>query len=275
MPDRAQRDAFDQSAPVYFSARPSYPAELFDDMEAISGTVPPGHVLEIGAGPGTATVDMARRGYRITALELGADLADQARSHLSGYPNVSVVTTGFEDWTLPTSGGYDLIYAANAWHWLEPSVRWSKAAAALRPRGHLAIFGASHAFPEGFDPFFTDIQSVYREIGEGLGTWPPPPPQLSNDALVSQAEASGQFRLTDRRLYVWPVRYDADNYLRLLDTFSNHIVMEQAARDYLYGEVRSRLAQRSDGQLTRHWQAQLAVLQHTSLQGSRRSTLTG
>jgi hypothetical protein len=57
------------------------------------------------------------------------------------------------------------------------------------------------------------------------------------------------------------VRYDADSYLRLLDTFSNHIVMEPAKRARLDAEVRSRLAQRPDGQLTRHWVSQLALLQ--------------
>jgi hypothetical protein len=60
---------------------------------------------------------------------------------------------------------------------------------------------------------------------------------------------------------VWSVRYDADSYLRLLDTFSNHIVMERAKREHLYSEVRRLLAQRADGRLTRHWQSELAVFQ--------------
>ncbi len=99
----------------------------------------------------------------------------------------------------------------------------------------MAIFGAKHAFPEGFDPFFTDIQTVYDEIGAGVGSWPPPPPQLTNTALMNEAVDSGHFRIVDRRLHVWPVTYDADGYIRLLDTFANHIVMEPSKRAHLYG----------------------------------------
>ena len=88
MSDRAQRDAFDQSAAVYHSSRPAYPTALFDDLLSISRLTAPAHVLEIGAGPGTATVDMAQLGFRIDALELGPDLAEQARINLAAFPAV-------------------------------------------------------------------------------------------------------------------------------------------------------------------------------------------
>lgn len=261
MPDRSQRDAFNQSAPIYHSARPSYPAALFDRVVATSALTPPGHLLEIGAGPGTATVDVAARGFRITALELGPALAEQARINLAAFAGVSVITSGFEEWQPPSAQPYDLVYAANSWHWLDPVSRWDKAASLLGPTGFLAIFGASHAFPEGFDPFFTAIQVVYDELGEGRGDWPPPPPRLTTTALTEEGDASGHFRVVDRHMFVWSVRYDADRYLRLLSTFSNHIVMEPSKRTRLDDEVRRQLAQRPDGQLTRHWVSQLALFQ--------------
>lgn len=254
------RTAFDESAAVYQTARPAYPAELYDDLIALTKIAPPGDLLEIGAGPGTATVDLARRGFRVTVLELGADLAEQARLHLAPFPLASVITTGFESWVPPADTTYGLVYAANAWQWLDPATRWSKTAELLDDSGCLAIFGASHAFPEGFDPFFTEMQEVYTEIGDRVaGDWPPPTPRLTTDWLVEQAEASGCFRVVDRRLYVWALRYDADRYIDLLDTFANHIIMEPAKREHLYAEVRRRLAERQDGQLTRHWISQLAV----------------
>lgn len=258
------RQAFDESASVYQSARPAYPAELSDDLVALTRIVPPGALLEIGAGPGTATVDLARRGFRVTALELGTDLAEQARLNLAPFPLASVITTGFEGWEPPAGTRYGLVYAANAWQWLDPETRWSKTADLIADSGFLAIFGASHAFPEGFDPFFTELQTVYDEIGDGVsGGWPPPPPRQTNDWLVDQAEASGRFRVIDRRLYVWAMRYDADRYIDLLNTFANHIIMEPPKREHLYAEVRRRLAGRPDGLLTRHWVSQLAVFQRT------------
>ncbi len=61
------------------------------------------------------------------------------------------------------------------------------------------------------------------------------------------------------RQFDWEVSYDAEAYIRLLDTFSGHIAMEQWQRDRLYGAIRERLARRPDGRLRRHWGAVLHV----------------
>jgi SAM-dependent methyltransferase len=256
-------ETFEASAALYQSARPAYPAQLFDDLTAVTNIVPPAELLEIGAGPGRATVDLARRGYTITALEPGVELAHQARLNLAPYPNLSVVTTSFEQWDPPAAAAYDLAYAANSWHWLDPEIRWSKTAGVLKPAGYLAIFGASHALPEGFDPFFTEIQAVYDEIGEGMDDWPPPPPALGGEAVVAEAAASGLFQVMAQRMYVWALRYDAAGYINLLDTFSGHIAMDDDKRSHLYAEIRRLLADRPDGQLTRHWVSKLVIAQRT------------
>ena len=83
-----------------------------------------------------------------------------------------------------------------------------------------------HAFPEGFDPFFTEIQDVYDEIGESYDEeWPPPRPELVADD-ADEIEASGLFDDVHVRRYVWARHYTADEYIALLDTFSGHIAME-------------------------------------------------
>ncbi len=259
MNDVSQRDAFDESASTYPSARPAYPPELYEDLIADTGIVPGSTALEIGAGPGTATIDLARRGFAITALELGPALADQARRQLADFPAVSVITTAFEEWQPPRGVSYPFAYAANSWHWLDRDTRWSKTAALLDDGGHLAVFGASHAFPEGFDQFFTEIQAVYTEIGEGTADWPPPPPRVGNADLVAEGLSSGLFGLAQQHLYVWSLDYDTDSYLALLSTFSNHIRMDPVKRDHLYAEVRRLISHRPDRRVTRHWQAQLTL----------------
>jgi hypothetical protein len=130
----------------------------------------------------------------------------------------------------------------------------------LRPGGHLAFWSASHAFPAGFDPFFTEIQDVYDEIGESYDgeDWPPPAPELVADD-AAEIEASGLFGDVHVRRYVWSQRYTADEYVALLETFSEHIAMEQPKRDRLYAEVRRRLGERTDPRVLRHWLAVLHV----------------
>jgi SAM-dependent methyltransferase len=254
------RSTFDTAASLYQQARPDYPAELYSDLLAISGIEAPAQLLEVGCGPGKATLPLARMGFRITAIELGEALATEARHHLAGFAGVSVITSSFEDWEPPAGVRFDLVYAATAWKWVDPDVKYAKAATLLPQGGHLAVWNADHAFPADVDPFFTEIQQVYEEIGEGHdGPWPPPLPEDEPNPIAAEFDASGHFAVVGTRRYVWALRYTADEYIALLDTFSGHIAMEPAKNQHLYREIRRRLAARPDGRLTRHWSAILTV----------------
>ena len=248
--------SFNSSAAAYQSARPDYPEDLYTDLLRITGVRPGDRALEIGCGPGKATVAMARRGLRITALEPGPDLAEQARTNLDG-TGTEVITTTFEDWQPDRADGYSLVYAATSWHWLDPEIRWSKVASVLADRGHLAVFGAGHAMPEGFDPFFTEIQQTYHALGEPVIDWPPPTPDQLPDPSP-EYEAAGYVVDAVRR-YVWSLDYDADSYIALLNTFSGHILMPVEKRERLFAEIRRLLAERPDGLLTRHWVSTLVI----------------
>ena len=79
-------------------------------------------------------------------------------------------------------------------------------------------------------------------------------------------KASGLFDIVTVAQFDWEVRYDADGYLRLLDTFSNHLAMAPWQRDRLHGEIRRRLARRPGGQLRRHWGAILHVARRRDTQ---------
>ncbi len=157
------------------------------------------------------------------------------------------------------AGDYDLVFAATAWHWVDPAAGFERAWSLLRPGGHLAIWEQVHVIPYDGDPFFESLQEVYEEIGEGLpvGWVTPRPGELPG--LRAELEASGRFDDVIVRQYDWEIRYDAEGYIRLLNTFSGHIAMAPWQRDRLYGEIRRRLAARPDGTLRRHWGAVLSV----------------
>ena len=78
------RQTFDQAAEHYARVRPDYPDELFDDLVALTGVTPGDHLLEVGCATGKATLPLARRGFRITCVALGAGLAAAARGQRSG-----------------------------------------------------------------------------------------------------------------------------------------------------------------------------------------------
>jgi SAM-dependent methyltransferase len=250
------RRTFDRAADRYDRARPDYPETLFDDLVALTGLAKGDHLLEVGCATGKATRPLARRGFRITCVELGAELAAAARRNLASYP-VQVTQGSFEDWRPPEPAS--LVYAATAWHWIDPGVRYLRAWQALRPGGHLAFWAAEHVFPEGGDPFFREIQEVYDEIGEGLppGSPRPRPGELADDR--DGIEASGLFEVVAVRHYDWERVYDAQEYIELLSTFSGHIAMAGWQRDRLFGEIRRRLDRHPDHSVRRHWGAVLHV----------------
>ena len=254
---RHLKTTFNQDAELYERARPRYPDHLFDDLVELADLRRESTLLEIGCGTGQATVPLARRGLRIVCVELGDNLATVARRTLAVCPKVSIVTAPFEDWD---AGGqrFDLAYGAQSWHWLDPELRYQKAADVLKPGGSLAIIDAEHAFPKDADSFFFEIQDVYRAIGEDHPDeeWPPPLPDDVPD-MREEIEASGLFGDMRSRRYVWELMYTADQYIDLLNTFSNHIAMEPEKREFLYRNVRERIGARTDPRVRRHW---LAIL---------------
>lgn len=256
---------FDSASDLYQRARPDYPPALIDRLLEVTKLPPDSRVLEVGCATGKATLPLARRGLQITCVEPGPALAAAARRNLTGFDTVKIEQIRFEDW-VPEPEPFDLVIAATSWHWVEPAVRYGKAADALRPGGYLAIWGAQHVIPYDGDPFFAEIQEIYDEIGEGL---PPDAPVPRPGELAdqrSEIEASGLFEVVDVRQFDWETTYDTDRYIDLLNTFSGHIAMCDWQRDRLYGEIRRRLAERPDGQLRRHWGAVLHIAQRSSRQ---------
>lgn len=254
------RVTFDAAALNYQQARPEYPEALYAELLSLTGVRPETDALcEVGAASGKATLPLARLGFAITCVELGTALAAEARRNLASFGRVSVVNADFETWAPSARESFGLVFAATAWHWIDPAVKYRKAASLLRPGGHLAFWEAAHVIPADADPFFREIQDVYDEIGESMPSDAVfHTPRTLPDSRA-EIEASGLFGDVVIRRFDWEIRYTADDYIRLLDTFSGHIAMEQWKRDRLYGEIRRRLAQRRDGLLRRHWGAVLNV----------------
>jgi len=263
-PDRDRlKVTFDTVADRYHQARPSYPDELYDALISLAKLEPGARLLEVGCGTGKATLPLAERGFSITCVEPGPQLADAAARNLARFDRVQIQHRSFEDWQPADVPPFDLVYAATAWHWIDPSVGYELAWRSLRPGGHLAIWGAWHVFPADGDPFFRELQEVYNEIGAGMGegNWYYAAGELRGDRAA--IEGSGLFTGTDIRHFDWELRYTAEEYIALLGTFSSHIDMADWQRDRLFSEIRRRLAARPDGRLRRHWGSVLEVAQRS------------
>jgi SAM-dependent methyltransferase len=241
------RQTFDEDAELYDRARPGYPEQLFDDVCALAHLRSGAGVLEIGCGTGHATLPLARRGCAVVAVELGRHLAALARRKLAPYPRVEVVTAPFETWE-PPRAAFDAVFAASSWHWLDPTVRYGKAAALLKPGAALAIVQATRADEEASDPFFKHIRELYRQARAATA----PPPSSRGRALAdlsAEIAQTGLFARVQTRRYVWSVEYTADEYVELLNTHSGDRVLQPAYRAALHAEVRRLIDARPNGRV--------------------------
>ncbi|PZR99671.1 MAG: SAM-dependent methyltransferase [Candidatus Nephthysia bennettiae] len=251
------RETFDEVAELYDRARPGYPDQLFADLSELARLGPSPSILEIGCGTGQATLALARRGFRVLGVELGANLAALARRNLAAYPGVQIVTAPFESWD-SEGARFDLVLAATCWHWLDPEQRSARAASLLQPGGALAVIGGGHVVPEVGDPFFMEIQDVYDSIGEGLGGERLPLPGERADQR-QELEGSGLFAEVEVRRYLTERMYTAERYVDLLDTFSGHRTMEPASREVLYRAILERIGRRPDPAIRYHTDLVLTV----------------
>lgn len=252
------RSTFDGAAALYDEVRPGYPEGLFEDIVSLSGVPSGGRVLEVGCGTGQATLPLARRGYEILCVELGGNLAAVARRNLAGYPGVEVLAGDFEKAPLPEEA-FDLLISATAFHWLDPAVAYRKAARVLKPGGAIALFWNEHVRTGADGGFFAATQEVYAreapEIWDESYAGPPLPGELPD--RTGEIEGSGFFGPVVRRSYLWDQAYDGPGYLRVLDTYSEHINLKNETRVRLYRGISRLIDEGYGGHIVKGYQTSL------------------
>jgi SAM-dependent methyltransferase len=248
--DRTRRTSFDRAARLYDEARPGYPEALFADVVALSGLPAGGSILEIGCGTGQATLPFAGRGFRMLCLDIGPELAAVAAEKLRPFPNVEVRAAAFEDFS-PAGRTFDLVISGTAFHWVDQRVGLKKAAAALRPGGALALFWNLHANQDA--KFFRAAQEVYRRHAPEMESPRGGKAQFESwfEGRVEKIRAGG-FREVVERRYSWSADYDAERYLKLLGTFSDHLALAEEARRSLFSGLAELIA-RHGGTVTNEY----------------------
>lgn len=81
-PPDARKSWYTPAAQAYNRARPDYPDELIDQAIKHAELRADAQLLEVGCGPGTATLSFARRSFAITGIEPNPALCLIARGNL-------------------------------------------------------------------------------------------------------------------------------------------------------------------------------------------------
>ena len=244
-----RRAHFDEIVVNYDRARPDYPDALFRDVFAYAG--PGKKALEIGAGTGKATQPFLRAGYDVTAVEMGANMADFLAEKCRGYASFRVVNASFEDAPLE-DGGYDLIYAASAFHWVNQEIGFPKVLRLLRPGGVFALFRYNWLPDEG-GALCEEIEAArdrhYRSYYASKRRWPAlrTPAQFEQPAAMLSSYGFADLRGhgfcdVTMRYYEAEMTYTADEYIALCDTMADNRALPEANREALYAGIREAIA---------------------------------
>jgi SAM-dependent methyltransferase len=260
------RTTFEQVPELYDRARPSYPAEVFDDLASLAHLPAAARIVEIGCGTGQATLPLAERGYQITCIELGRQLAAVARRKLTSFQNVVVINESFERWQ-PSHAQFDAVVAFTSFHWIAPERRYAKTASILREDGMLAVVSTKHVLPADGDEFFVDVQEDYEAVVPDdpktkAGAGGPPAPETVAD-LSPEIDASGYFRSVASRRYLWDVTYTADDYVGVLNTYSGHRAYDDETRERLLSRIHRRIESRPGRQVRKTYLAILNVAERS------------
>src|ERR1700749_3571873 len=136
----AHATLFGGAAASYERGRPPYPPEGVDWL------LPPGarRVLDLGAGTGKLTRQLAGRGLDVVAVEPLAGM----RAELSRVlPDTPALAGSAEHIPLP-DGSVDAVLAAQAWHWVTPERATPEVGRVLRPGGPAGLVWDGGGGPE-------------------------------------------------------------------------------------------------------------------------------
>ncbi len=130
---------FGRTAEDYARYRAGFPGALFARLDAYGIGRPGQRILDLGSGTGSLARSFARRGARVTALDLSADLLAQARA-LAAEDGVEIETlrAPAEDSCL-ADGAFDVVAAGQCWHWFDRPRAAAEARRLLAPGGKLLI----------------------------------------------------------------------------------------------------------------------------------------
>lgn len=231
---KRKSESFDRVAETYDRYRPGYPEEVIDHIITASRVPGKGIILEVGTGTGKATLPFARRGYVIHCVDQGKNLLEVARRNLDAYPDVTFENADFNTWEGPDAI-YDLVISAQAWHWMDVSSSYRKIASVLKQGGSIALFWNKPILPD--TPVHHSVQKVYETIVPDLAREGPNYSEEEIAQLKSEIESSGYFHDLNVWRYPWSQRYSVEEYLGLLSTFSDHVLLPEETRQKLYAGI--------------------------------------
>jgi SAM-dependent methyltransferase len=162
---------FARAADAYERGRPSFPAAAVAHLADVLRLGPGIRLLELGAGTGKLTRDLAPTGVTLTALEPVA----QMRAHLQAAVPQATAIEGTAEAIPRPDGSADAVVVAQAFHWFDAPRALREIARVLVPGGRLGLIWNARDLRE---PWIASLDAVFdRHRGSApryaSGAWRP------------------------------------------------------------------------------------------------------
>jgi len=224
---------------VYYGARPPYPAQQVKQAATLANLSSASSVLEIGCGPGNATIAFAQVGCKMTCLDPNQEFCELARSNCADYPNVDIHKRAFEQWPSASAQPYDAVLAANAFHWIAPEAKYAKTSEMLSDNGHLILLW--NLTPEPDYETYKRLEDVYATYAPSLVRYEGQAVQLGIlEGFRQEISDSGYFRESACETVTCNVTYSLQRYLNLLSTLRK---LTPEAKKPLFQAISERLSE--------------------------------
>ena len=204
---RELRTEFGKHSKLYDEARPSYPPLVIDEIITLSDIPENGRVLDIGCGPGRATLLFGERRYSVLGVDLSDEMLVRARQKSLHLLNIEYIVGEFEHISLP-SEPFDLVIAAQALHWVDPDVGYRRICDALTDSGMLAAFWNFENYER--EGLAVRVRELYA------GHCPAFPLDLgSPQRYIDKLDVSGLFETPQVSTHYWDWELTRDTYVNL------------------------------------------------------------
>lgn len=228
---------FDEVVLNYEKRRPNYGTELFKDVIKYAEINMDKTLLEVGCGTGQATEPFLKTKCKVTAVELGENLASYTREKFKAYGNFNVVPCAFEDYDCDDNK-FDMLYSATAFHWIPDEIGYKKAFRIIKSGGTIALFWNKPAPNHKDNPVHQKIQTIYKEL---LPQWNNNLSHTQDEPRYSSVNKIEQYGFVNAEFkqYHNIRKMTGVEYVELLNTYSDHIALEKPIKSLLFDAVRT------------------------------------
>jgi SAM-dependent methyltransferase len=176
-----------------------------------------------------------------------------------------VETSTFEDWD-DRGRRFDVLVAASAWHWVDPSVGWQRAYDVLHPGGWIALLGHVVVRRPGEPEVYAETADLHERASPGNPDWGHPPLEDEVNPTDEGWDPGSLFGPPIVRWYPTVQWFDGAGFADLLRTTSLYRKLDPRVREPLLDAIAERIRTRMDDRAPRRY---LSVLRGGQRAGLR------